>query len=140
MRDIRQSKEVEIEALRQQIENLQETKISLSSQINGLLTIIEQKDKKLDKYKGQTLNTSNAARTDFGRVSTISKKNNLFDLSTPQTKLTKRFDRDENKSPFRLTENKNFMGNTSLNNQSKLLSKLEAVEKLASNILDDDDF
>jgi len=148
---IKDQQSEDIEELEKSIENLQEKNVSLSNHVNDLLRIIERKDKTLEKYKNQQAPSeiNQTAKSYFYRGSTVSKKANPQALQTPQTKTIKRTEVDENSSPavtdqgwsqMLKSEKRSLAGETLLKNTSKMSSKIDAVEKMALNMLDDDDF
>jgi len=137
----------QIEIFEHSLETAQSKIASLLNQVNDLLKIIELKDKDLKKYRNQhqPLDISQGTRSYFMKGLSHSKINSNS-LETPQIKTFNK--RDENKSPtlsqgwgtLIKTDQQSFVvENNMLKSQSKFVNRLEAIEKMALNLLDDED-
>lgn len=127
------------ETLQEALERQNEKVISLSNQVHELFKNRE-RNQELEKFRREKQYSK-----DFGpsilRETMTSKKNQTLDFGTPVSKISHKISKfDENKSPIRLDYEKERPSVIShKKDQSFLLSKFEAVEKMAHDILNDDD-
>jgi hypothetical protein len=113
---------------KRELEKQSEAVVSLSNTVNELFKHIERSQRK-EKPQSVLKDT------------TVSKKNATLEFGTPVSRISNRISKfDENRSPIRFDdEPQQYSMVSQKRDKSSLLSKFEAVQKMAHDILDDDD-